>query len=140
MLDVEGAFLNGRFSNGERILLKVPEPFRKWYTSYVLLWLMRTMYGTIHVAIQFWRMACNALGYMGYERCKADPCLFFDWEGGALSVILLWVDDCLLTGPKDKVIKAKTKFMRLFERVCGLCDRTRKRVVEDDSNNPATEV
>ena len=37
MLDVEGAFFNERFLNGERILLKVLEPFRKWYPSYVLL-------------------------------------------------------------------------------------------------------
>jgi len=64
---------------------------------------------------------------MGYEQCKADPCLFFDWEGGALSLILLWVDDCLLIGLKDKVLKAKTKQRyRRDERVCGLCDRTRK--------------
>ena len=37
MIDVEGAFLYGRFLNGERILLKVLEPFIKWYPSYVLL-------------------------------------------------------------------------------------------------------
>ena len=30
-------------------------------------------------------------------------------------MILLWEDDCLLTGPKEKVLKAKTKFMRLFD-------------------------
>ena len=30
-------------------------------------------------------------------------------------MVLLWVDDCLLTSPKEKVIKAKTKFMRLFD-------------------------
>ena len=44
-----------------------------------------------------------------------DPCLFFCWEGGALSIMMLWVDDCLLAGPKEKVVKAKNKLMQLFD-------------------------
>jgi len=52
---------------------------------------------------------------MGYVHCNADQCYFFDWEDGALSLILLCVYDCLLTGPKEKVLKAKTKFIRLFD-------------------------
>ena len=34
LIDVKGAFLNGRFQNNERKFMKVPEPFRKWYPIY----------------------------------------------------------------------------------------------------------
>jgi hypothetical protein len=115
IVDVEGAFLLGRFENGERILVKVPEPFRKWYPSYVLLWLFRTIYGTKQAAMTFWKQACKGMDHMGYERSKADPCLFYCWEGGELSLSLLWVDDCLMAGPKHKVMTAKNKMMSIFD-------------------------
>ena len=115
LIDVEGAFLNATFDNGERIFVEVPEPFRKWYPSYVLLMLQKTMYGTIQAAVQFWKMACRAMGHAKYERSKADPCLFFNWKGGSLSVMMMWVDDCLIAGPKAKVIHAKDKMLSMFD-------------------------
>jgi len=41
--------------------------------------------------------------------------LFYSWKDGQLSVKMLWVDDCLMAGPKEQVLKAKTKFMTLFD-------------------------
>ena len=115
ILDAEGAFLNGRFENGEHILVAVPEPFRKWYSSYVVLWLLRTWYGCVQAAMQFWKEACKAMGYIGYERSKADPCLFYSWAGGALSLTLLWVDDCLIMGPEDVVMKSRKELSSIFD-------------------------
>ena len=64
LIDVEGESLNATFDNGERIFVKVPEPFRKWYPTYVLLRLMKNMYGTVQVAKQFWKAACKALKFI----------------------------------------------------------------------------
>ena len=63
----------------------------------------------------FWKEACKAMRYMNYERSKADPCLFFNWEEGELSLAMLWVDDCLLMGPRRKVEKAKKRMMSVFD-------------------------
>jgi len=29
--------------------------------------------------------------------------------------MMLWVDDCLLAGPKEKVVKAKNKLIQFFD-------------------------
>jgi hypothetical protein len=41
IVDVEGAFLQGRFQNGEQILMKIPNGFQKSYPSYIMLKLLR---------------------------------------------------------------------------------------------------
>jgi hypothetical protein len=37
IVDVEGAFLQGGFQNGELIFMKIPNGFQKFYPSYVML-------------------------------------------------------------------------------------------------------
>ena len=63
----------------------------------------------------FWKAACKALKFIDYKRNKADPCLFFCWQNGYVSLVMLWVDDCLIAGHKEKVIKIKEKLKTLFD-------------------------
>ena len=118
MLDVRGAFLNGRFENGERILMEVPQGFEKFHPGNVVLLLMRTIYGLKQAAIQYWREMQRAFKHMRYKRSKADPCLYYRWRRDKkgierMVVWLLWVDDCLITGPKNYVLNAKEKMKGL---------------------------
>jgi hypothetical protein len=53
IVDVEGAFLQDRFQNGEQIFTKIPDGFQKFYPLYVMLKLLRTLYGLAQSAIQF---------------------------------------------------------------------------------------
>jgi hypothetical protein len=48
IVDVEGAFLQGRFQNGELIFMKIPNGFQKFYPSYVMLKLLRVHYMDWH--------------------------------------------------------------------------------------------
>eukprot|EP00957_Ditylum_brightwellii_P036946 2796796-Ditylum_brightwellii.AAC.1 len=77
LLDVQGAFLNGRFQNGERLYMNVPQGFSKFYPLDVLLLLLRTIYGLKQAVMQFWRALLAAMMDMKFERNKADPCLYF---------------------------------------------------------------
>jgi len=43
--DVKGAFLNGTFSQGEKLYMKVPQGFEKYYPENILLLLLKTIYG-----------------------------------------------------------------------------------------------
>jgi len=116
LLDIKGAFLNGRFQNGEQLYMEVPQGFEKFYPGNVLLLLMRTIYGLKQAAMQYWREMAKAFRFMEYERSKADPCLQFKWEeNSGLIIWLTWVDDCLITGKKDRVIEAKRAMMSMFE-------------------------
>ena len=50
---------------------------------------------------------------MKYDR--ADPCCFFKWEDGQLCVMLLWVDNFNIMGPRKMVMKAKEELKGSFE-------------------------
>jgi hypothetical protein len=115
LLDVVGAFLNGRFDNDEEIYIKVPQGFEQWYPGAVYLLLLRTMYGTKQAAMQYWREMQKAFKNLDYERSKADPCLYSCWINGQLIIWLTWVDDCLIAGEKWQVIIEKDRMKNLFD-------------------------
>ena len=52
---------------------------------------------------------------MGYDRSKAEPCLYFAWTMLGLVLWVSWVDDCFVVGNKDAVIKAKKEMMDRFD-------------------------
>ena len=53
--------------------MKVPEGFRKYYPSYVLLRLLRTIFGLKQAAMQFWREARQAMDKMNMKYNRAHP-------------------------------------------------------------------
>ncbi len=88
LLDIKGAFLNGRFTEGEGVYMYVPQGFEQFYPKNVLLLLLRTLYGLKHAAMAFWKETQQAFKSMEHTRSKADPYLNFKWTEDGL---LLWV-------------------------------------------------
>ena len=50
-----------------------------------------------------------------YEKSKADPCLYFKWKSGRLSLWLSWVDDLINLGSKEDVKQAVKNMKQEFE-------------------------
>ena len=99
VMDVKGAFLNGKFSDGERLYMKVPEGFEKHYGNNVVLLLLKTIYGLKQAAMCFWRELVRVMTEMGHKRSKADPCMYYSWnENEKLAIWLSWIDDNLCVG------------------------------------------
>ena len=115
LLDVKGAFLNGRFAEGEHLYMYVPQGFEEFYPKNVVLLMLRTLYGLKQAAIAFWKETQLAFKSMSYQRSKADPCLHIRWTDGGLVAWLSWVDDYLVIGPKHEVKKAKADMMDRFD-------------------------
>ena len=105
MLDVNGAFLLGTFDRGEEIYMEVPEGMKHHYNDNTVLLLLKTLYGLIQAALCFWRYLLQVLGKLQYEKSKADPCLYFRWQEGELSLWASWVDDLICCGDKKAVLK-----------------------------------
>jgi hypothetical protein len=76
--------------------------------------LKRTLYGTCQAAIQFWKKLCTVMVLIAAKRSKADVCLFYQWTAAGLLVYLSWVDDILIAGRKEDVLKAKRALARHF--------------------------
>ena len=117
LLDVEGAFLHGHFEHPDKhkMYTKVPEAYKKWYPSWAIFQLLRTQYGTVQAALQYYRECCKALAFIRFSRNRAEPCVFFKWEEGYLVIFLIWVDDCCISGHKHIVEKVVKKFTGMFD-------------------------
>ena len=115
VVDVQGAFLNGRFADNEVLYMAVPEGFERHYEHNHVLRLKRTIYGLKQAAYAFWRELLKAFEQMNYLRSKADPCLYYKWGDEGLALWISWVDDCLVAGPESVVTKEKAKMKQLFD-------------------------
>jgi len=115
IIDICGAFLHGKFEDGQKVYMEVPQGFEKFYPGNVVLLLLKTIYGLKQAAYAFWQKLCGAFWNMSLQRSKADPCLHFKWTALGLLIWLMWVDDCLIIGNKADVLKSKAEMKALFE-------------------------
>jgi hypothetical protein len=112
VVDVKGAFFYGEFEDGEKIYIKIPLGFRQFYPSDTVLLLKKTLYGLKQVAMAFYSKLLAATKNIRLTRSTADPCLYYKWERGSLVIMILWIDNNMILGPEDLVIKVKTDLMK----------------------------
>jgi hypothetical protein len=115
VIDVKGAFLKGRFTNGENLYLDIPQGFEKFYEKDRVLHLNRTIYGLKQAALAFWKELLQAFKNMGFRRSPADPCLHIKNTSNGLVIWILWVDNCLLLGHQEDVNKYHQMMNNYFD-------------------------
>lgn len=73
LVDVEGAFLNGVFAKPDKhkIYMQVPEAYKAWYPSWAVFRLLKTQYGTVQAALQYYRECFKALAFLNFDRNAA---------------------------------------------------------------------
>ena len=103
VLDVEGAFLQGKFKDGEELYMSIPQGWEEFYPGDVVLRMNVPIYGTKQAGACFYRTLVESIKERRYNRSKADPCLYYVWRDGRLSLCLSWVDDILALGEKQDV-------------------------------------
>jgi hypothetical protein len=116
IIDVEGAFLQGKFTNGEQMHIDVPDGMEKFYGSRedVVLLLNVPIYGTKQAAHCFYQTLVKEVKDRNYERSKADPCLYFLRRNGRLAVMVSWVDDILALGHPEDVKQIESDLQSAF--------------------------
>ena len=81
-MDVEGAFLQGEFDDGEELYIKVLDGWEEFYPGDVVLKVNEPIYGMKQAGSCFYKTFVKRVkqvpGRM-HERSKADPCLYFVW-------------------------------------------------------------
>ena len=96
ILDVHGAFLHGKFEEGTKLFMEVPNGFKTFFPGDVLLLLLQSIYGLKQAVFAFWVELLKAFYDMCYKQSKADPCLYYQWTSIGLILWISWVDDCLV--------------------------------------------
>ena len=67
IIDVEGAFLQGRFANGEELYIEVPDGFHEWYEGDVVLRMSIPLYGTKQAGYCFFKTFASRIKNMTYK-------------------------------------------------------------------------
>ena len=77
VIDVEGVFLQGKFTNGEQMHIDVPDGMNKFYGSQedVVLLLNVRIYSTKQAAQCFYQTLVRKGNDRNYHQSKANPCL-----------------------------------------------------------------
>ena len=77
--------------------------------------LLKTQYGTVQAALQYYRECCKALAYLKFNRNEAEPCVFYKSVNKQTVLFILWVDDCCICGNKEAVLQAVKDFTSLWD-------------------------
>ena len=75
--DIKGAFLCGKFTNGNPMFIEVPKGCEKFYPNNIFFELLATLHGLKQSKFAFFIEVLRIMKVMGYKRSKADPYLFY---------------------------------------------------------------
>jgi hypothetical protein len=106
--DVPGAYLNAELQPGRFHLMSIDKNIARLVCSVdprangfrqedgsLLVEIRRSLYGLPEASKLWYDYFTKALTLGGYTVCPHDPCLFFRRRGSEISIIALYVDDCL---------------------------------------------
>ena len=113
VIDVEAAFLNAEVD--QDIYIEIPEGLREYKQKKEgtdlgdsVVKLLRAQYGLVQSPRLWMNTFSNILIDLGMRQCKTDPCLFiFPISGDPKCIILVYCDDCIMTGTALTVKKLK---------------------------------
>ena len=107
MVDVEGAFLQGKFTDGDVLHMEVMDGMTQYYyhdeRADTVLLLNVLLYGAKQVTHYFYAALVEAIKKREYARSKAGPCTYYLTVDGQLALMVLWIDDLILLGPQQIV-------------------------------------
>ena len=108
--DVNGLFL-GEFKPEERISMKIPCGFKKYFPLGVLLFLKHTLYGLKNGAKPFWKLLLGIMNELGYTWNRVDPCLYYKWDPMiGMIVWLSFLNDMLIVCKEEWMSMVKEQF------------------------------
>ncbi|KAL9266757.1 Retrovirus-related Pol polyprotein from transposon TNT 1-94-like protein, partial [Drosera capensis] len=109
-LDVKTAFLHGDLE--EEIYMVQPEGFEVKGKEHKVCRLRKSLYGLKQAPRQWYKKFDSFMTSHGYQRFKADLCVYFKrFTKGKFLILLLYVDDMLVTGQDAQMIVMLKKEM-----------------------------
>jgi hypothetical protein len=107
IVGVKGAFLHGEFKDSEVINMKVPHGFEKFYQDNMVLKLKKYIYRLKQATMAFWRQLLLCMKSVGMMQSTTDSCLYHKWGEEGLVLVVSWIYNNLIIGPKKAVEKTK---------------------------------
>ena len=77
LADINEVFLLGNFENREELFLEILKRFESEYNKIMVPRMKCTIYRLKQVTRTFLKLLLMAMRYMGFEKSKANPCLYW---------------------------------------------------------------
>ena len=83
--------------------------FEEIYWEDIFLLLKKCIYELKQVMMAFYRKLLDVTANIGLKRSSisTDPCLYYRWEEGRLAIRISWINDNMILGPADFVLKLR---------------------------------
>jgi hypothetical protein len=112
-MDVKSAFLHRYLQ--EEIYMEQPPGYVQNDSSLICC-LKKSIYGLKQAPRAWYAKMDNFLIAIGFSRCHSDPNVYTKKVGIHLIILVLYVDDLILTGSDSKLLKhVKTSLKKKFE-------------------------
>ena len=113
-LDVKNAFLHGDLE--EEVYMEIPPGFNSRETEGKICKLKKSLYGLKQSPRAWFGRFRNEVCSMGYRQSNADHTLFFKHNYDKITILVVYVDDIVITGDDDKeILCLKRALARSFE-------------------------
>jgi hypothetical protein len=112
-MDVKTTFLNGVIE--EEVYIEQPEGFETFDRESHVCRLKRALYGLKQAPRAWYTRIDNYLTRLGFTKSEADANLYHIVVEGKLLIIVLYVDDLILTGDEKLIRSCKEDLAREFE-------------------------
>lgn len=114
-LDIKNAFLNGNLE--EEVFMSPPPGFEKVFGQNKVCRLKKSLYGLKQSPRAWFERFGRAVKSYGYNQSQADHTMFYKHsESGKISILIVYVDDIILTGDDPKELAdLREKMARDFE-------------------------
>lgn len=114
-LDVKSAFLNGELN--EEVYVSQPEGFEKPGQEHLVYRLSKALYGLRQAPRAWYSKLRKCLEDMGLVRCPYEHVVYTKREAHEALIVAVYVDDLLVTGTNEVIIKSfKEQMAKYFEK------------------------
>ena len=113
-LDVKNAFLHGELQ--EEVYMDVPPGFATAQTVGKVCQLRRSLYGLKQSPHAWFDRFRRAIIQMDYKQSNADHTLFFQHNKNKIAILIVYVDDIVVTGDdSEEIAHLKAQLAQAFE-------------------------
>jgi hypothetical protein len=102
-MDVKNAFLHGDLQ--EEVYMEIPPGFSSRETEGKVCKLKKSLYGLKQSPRAWFGRFRNEVCKLGYQQSNADHTLFFKRHNDKVTILVVYVDDIVITGNDDKEIR-----------------------------------
>jgi hypothetical protein len=113
-MDVKNAFLHGDLH--EEVYMQIPPGFESSYNTKRVLRLHRSLYGLKQSPRAWFDRFRQAILKRGYRQSNADHTLFYKHANNKVAILIVYVDDIVITGnDTEEIVGLKHHIAREFE-------------------------